>query len=47
MFRGGLAGAVLLFAVYGFLSKELQFSRAILALGAAWSIGLYWRLEYF
>ncbi len=40
MFRGGLAGAVLLFAVYGFLSKELQFSRAILALGAAWSIGV-------
>ncbi len=40
MFRGGFAGAVLLFAVYGFLSKELQFSRAILALGAAWSIGI-------
>jgi GT2 family glycosyltransferase len=40
MFRGGVAGAVLLFAVYGFLSKELQFSRAILAFGAAWSIGI-------
>ncbi len=40
MFRGGFAGAVLLFAVYGFLSKELQFSRAILAIGAAWSIGI-------
>ncbi len=40
MFRGGFAGAFLLFAVYGFLSKDLQFSRAILALGASWSIGI-------
>lgn len=39
IFRGAAAGSVLLFAVYGFLSKDLQFSRAILALGSAWATG--------
>lgn len=39
LFRGGLVGAMLLFAIYAFLPKELQFSRAILALGSAWAVG--------
>ena len=39
IFRGAAAGSFLLFAAYGFLSKDLQFSRAILALGSAWAIG--------
>jgi GT2 family glycosyltransferase len=38
LLRGGVIGAVALFAVYAFLPKELQFSRAILALGSFWSI---------
>ncbi|MSP57918.1 MAG: glycosyltransferase [Flavobacteriaceae bacterium] len=37
LFRGVFAGAIFLFAVYGFLPKELQFSRAILALGSVWA----------
>jgi len=38
LLRGGVIGSVVLFAVYAFLPKELQFSRAILALGSFWSI---------
>lgn len=38
LLRGGVFGTVVLFAVYAFLPKELQFSRAILALGSFWSI---------
>lgn len=41
LFRGGLVGAILLFAMYAFLPKELQFSRAILALGSAWAMGAF------
>ncbi len=37
LFRGVFAGAIFLFAVYGFLPKEMQFSRAILALGSVWA----------
>ncbi|MCC7297606.1 MAG: glycosyltransferase [Bacteroidia bacterium] len=36
--RGTIAGSVIVFAIYGFLPKEMQFSRAILFLGCAWSI---------
>ena len=36
--RGGVIGAIALFALYAFLPKELQFSRAILALGSFWSV---------
>jgi O-antigen biosynthesis protein len=36
--RGTLAGAVLVFAIYGFLPKDMQFSRAILLLGCAWAL---------
>lgn len=36
--RGTLAGSLLLFAVYAFLPKEFQFSRAILALGCTWAV---------
>lgn len=36
--RGTLAGAMLLFAIYAFLPKNLQFSRAILLLGCLWSL---------
>jgi GT2 family glycosyltransferase len=39
LFRGGIVGAMVLFAVYAFLPKDLQFSRAILALGSAWALG--------
>ena len=39
VFRGAVAGTLMLFAVYAFLPKDLQFSRAILALGSAWGIG--------
>jgi len=35
--RGTFAGAVFLFAIYAFLPKSMQFSRAILALGSAWA----------
>lgn len=34
--RGVIAGAVVVFAIYGFLPKDMQFSRAILFLGSAW-----------
>jgi hypothetical protein len=36
--RGALVGAVLVFAIYGFLPKDMQFSRAILLLGCAWAL---------
>ena len=39
VFRGGMVGSLMLFAAYAFLPKDLQFSRAILALGSAWGIG--------
>jgi GT2 family glycosyltransferase len=39
IFRGSLLGSLILFASYAFFSKDMQFSRAILALGSAWSIG--------
>lgn len=40
LLRGTAIGAIALFAVYGFLPKDLQFSRAIIGLGSAWSIGV-------
>lgn len=39
LFRGALAGTLILFAGYAFLPKDMQFSRAILALGSSWAIG--------
>ena len=39
LFRGTLVGSFALFAMYAFLPKDLQFSRAILALGSAWAVG--------
>lgn len=36
--RGAAAGALLVFALYAFLPKDMQFSRAILFLGSAWAI---------
>jgi GT2 family glycosyltransferase len=39
LFRGTLVGSFILFAMYAFLPKDLQFSRAILALGSAWAVG--------
>ncbi|MBL7811323.1 MAG: glycosyltransferase [Bacteroidetes bacterium] len=36
--RGSVAGALGLFAIYAFLPKDMQFSRAILALGCAWAV---------
>lgn len=36
--RGTLAGSLLLFAIYAFLPKNLQFSRAILLLGCLWGL---------
>ena len=39
VFRGTLAGSLVLFAAYAFFPKDMQFSRAILALGSAWAIG--------
>lgn len=36
--RGVFAGAILVFAIYGFLPKDMQFSRAILFLGSAWAL---------
>lgn len=36
--RGVSAGALLLFAIYAFMPKDLQFSRAILFLGCAWAL---------
>lgn len=40
LLRGTTLGAIALFAVYGFLPKNLQFSRAIIGLGSAWAIGV-------
>lgn len=39
IFRGALAGSILLYAMYAFSPKDWQFSRAILALGSAWAVG--------
>ena len=39
LLRGTIFGAIGLFVIYGFLPKDLQFSRAILALGSAWAVG--------
>ena len=39
IFRGAVVGSLLLYATYAFLPKDLQFSRAILALGSAWAVG--------
>lgn len=36
--RGTLAGAIVVFVVYAFLPKDMQFSRAILFLGCLWSV---------
>ena len=38
MWKGAAVGALLMFAFYAFLPKELQFSRAILLLGCCWSV---------
>lgn len=46
LLRGGVIGAVVLFAIYAFLPKELQFSRAILALGSFWSIAAMFLARY-
>ncbi len=40
LLRGTTIGAIALFAIYGFLPKDLQFSRAIIGLGSAWAIGV-------
>lgn len=40
LLRGAVLGAIALFVVYGFMPKNFQFSRAILALGSAWAIGV-------
>ncbi len=47
VFRGALAGSFALFAAYAFFPKDLQFSRAILALGSAWAIGGTLLLRWF
>jgi GT2 family glycosyltransferase len=36
--RGAFFGAVVVFAAYAFLPKNMQFSRAILGLGSAWAM---------
>jgi GT2 family glycosyltransferase len=41
LFRGGVVGAMVLFAMYAFLPSNLHFSRAILALGSAWALGVF------
>jgi GT2 family glycosyltransferase len=41
LFRGGVVGAIVLFAMYAFFPREWQFSRAILALGSAWALGSF------
>lgn len=38
IFRGWFAGAILLFAIFGFLPKSMQFSRAILLLGSVFTL---------
>jgi GT2 family glycosyltransferase len=37
LLRGTLAGSLVVFSLYAFLPKELQFSRAILGLGCLWA----------
>ncbi len=46
LLRGALFGAVALFAIYGFLPKDLQFSRAILGLGSAWAVGVMFGIRF-
>ena len=41
VFRGGVVGAVVLFAMYAFFPRDWHFSRAILALGSAWALGVF------
>jgi len=41
LFRGGVVGAMVLFAMYAFFPRDWQFSRAILALGSAWAVGAF------
>lgn len=38
LFRGTAVGAVIVFSIYAFLPKDMQFSRAILFLGFAWAL---------
>jgi O-antigen biosynthesis protein len=38
LLRGTITGAMLVFVVYAFLPKDMQFSRAILFLGCAWAV---------
>ena len=40
LFRGAVVGALITFAAYAFLPKSMQFSRAILLLGCAWSLAV-------
>jgi GT2 family glycosyltransferase len=40
LLRGTVIGSIALFVIYGFMPKNLQFSRAILALGSAWALGI-------
>jgi GT2 family glycosyltransferase len=44
--RGAVAGSLILFSVYAFLPKTMQFSRAILGLGCTWSLVSFiaWRV---
>ncbi len=41
LFRGGVVGSMVLFAMYAFFPRDWQFSRAILALGSAWAVGAF------
>lgn len=41
LFRGGVVGAIVLFAMYAFFPQDWHFSRAILALGSAWALGVF------
>ncbi len=46
LLRGSVVGAVGLYAVYAFLPKDYQFSRAILALGSFWAIAAFFILRF-
>ncbi|MBM3937567.1 MAG: glycosyltransferase [Sphingomonadales bacterium] len=41
LLRGGVVGAIVLFAMYAFFPRDWHFSRAILALGSAWALGVF------
>ncbi len=45
LLRGTAIGAIAIFAVYGFLPKDLQFSRAIIGLGSAWAMGVLFAIR--